>query len=72
MYAIRSYYENAAPATARETRVEPRRALSVDEIDLSDPQFWLRPLAEREGAFETLREERPISFHEERAFPPLP
>ena len=45
--------------------MEPRRVLSVDEIDLSAIEFWGRPIEEREGAFATLREERPISFHEE-------
>ena len=45
--------------------MEPIRVLGVEEIDLSDLEFWKRPLAEREGAFATLREERPVSFHEE-------
>jgi cytochrome P450 len=45
--------------------VEPKRVLSVDDIHLSDITFWMRPLDEREGAFATLREERPISFHTE-------
>jgi cytochrome P450 len=46
--------------------VEVREALSVDEIDLSDIEgFWTRPLAERDGAFKTLREHRPIAFFEE-------
>jgi cytochrome P450 len=45
--------------------VQPKRVLSADQIWLSDREFWLRPLDEREGAFATLREERPISFHEE-------
>jgi methyl-branched lipid omega-hydroxylase len=46
--------------------VEVREALSVDEIDLSDIEgFWTRPPAEREGAFRTLREQRPIAFFEE-------
>jgi cytochrome P450 len=52
--------------------VEPKRVLSVDEIQLSDRAFWLRPLDEREGAFATLRAERPISFHEEPVIPILP
>jgi cytochrome P450 len=46
--------------------------LAADEIRLSDREFWLRPLAEREGAFATLREERPLSFHEELEVPILP
>jgi len=45
--------------------VEPKRTLAVDEIDLSDLEFWALPLEEREGAFQTLREERPIAFFEE-------
>jgi len=45
--------------------VEPKSVLSVDEIHLSEQAFWLRPMAEREGAFATLRRERPVSFHEE-------
>ena len=46
--------------------MEVREALSVDEIDLSDIEgFWTRPPAEREGAFKTLREQRPIAFFEE-------
>jgi cytochrome P450 len=52
--------------------VKPVRALSVDEIQLGDVNFWLRPQAEREGAFATLREERPVSFHQEPEFPLLP
>jgi methyl-branched lipid omega-hydroxylase len=43
----------------------PARTLSVDEIQLSDIEFWARPIEEREGAFATLREERPIAFFEE-------
>ena len=45
--------------------MEPKSVLSVDEIELGLPEFWLRPLEEREGAFATLRAERPVSFHEE-------
>ncbi len=45
--------------------MEPRTVLAVDDIDLSDLEFWKRPIEEREGAFLTLREERPVSFHEE-------
>jgi cytochrome P450 len=42
----------------------------VDSIDLSDPEFWNRPGAEREAAFAALRRERPISFHKEFEPPP--
>ncbi|HYD49151.1 MAG TPA: cytochrome P450 [Terriglobales bacterium] len=45
--------------------MEPREILSVDDIHLSEPMFWARPLPEREGAFASLRREKPISFHEE-------
>ena len=41
--------------------MEPRQTLTVDEIDLSDMLFWGRPLEEREGAFKTLREQRPLA-----------
>ena len=45
--------------------MEPKQIEAVDEIDLSDLEFWARPLEEREGAFKTLREERPLAFFEE-------
>jgi cytochrome P450 len=45
--------------------MQPRCALSVDEIRLGAPAFWKLPLEEREGAFLTLRHERPVSFHEQ-------
>lgn len=45
--------------------MRPREILPVDKIWLSDPMFWVRPFEEREGAFATLRRERPVSFHEE-------
>ena len=51
--------------------MQPSRVLSVDEIDLSDVTFWQRPIEEREGAFATLRAERPISFYEESEIPNL-
>jgi cytochrome P450 len=49
--------------------MEPREVLTLDEIALSDLTLWLRPIEEREGAFRTLRRERPISFHEEAEIP---
>ena len=39
--------------------------LSVDDINLSDIEFWERPIAEREAAFATLRRERPLPFFDE-------
>jgi cytochrome P450 len=52
--------------------VQPREVLSVDDIWLADQKFWARPLEEREGAFATLRRERPISWHEEPEIVILP
>jgi cytochrome P450 len=54
--------------------MQPKPVLSLDEIQLSDPEFWGRPVEEREGAFQTLRRERPVSFHAEWEFDfsPLP
>jgi cytochrome P450 len=42
----------------------------ADSVDLSDPELWARPGAEREAAFAALRRERPISFHKEFEPPP--
>ncbi len=50
--------------------MQPRRTLKLDEIELSEPDFWVRPLEEREGAFATLREEDPIRFFAEIELPP--
>ena len=49
--------------------VEPRAVLALDQIDLSDLDFWARPWDEREGAFQTLRRERPMAFFEEPEIP---
>ena len=49
--------------------MQPRSVLSVDEINLSDMEFWARPWDEREGAFQTLRRERPMAFFEEPEIP---
>jgi cytochrome P450 len=50
--------------------------LALDDFDLSDVEFWQRPLAEREGAFLALREQDPIRFYKEpivsETFPPGP
>ncbi|HMD45697.1 MAG TPA: cytochrome P450 [Acidimicrobiales bacterium] len=45
--------------------MRPNEALGLDEIDLSDLEFWVRPWDVREGAFATLRRERPMAFFEE-------
>ncbi len=53
-----------------------RQTLSVDDIDLSDLEFWAAPWADREAGFKTLRHQRPIAFFEEAEMPesaiPLP
>ncbi|HTT87869.1 MAG TPA: cytochrome P450, partial [Acidimicrobiales bacterium] len=52
------------------------QTLTVDQIDLSQLEFWGEPPELREAAFETLRRERPIAFFEEPEVPdsaiPLP
>ncbi len=49
--------------------VPPRPVLAVDDIDLTDTEFWARPWDEREGAFQTLRRERPMPFFPEPEIP---
>ena len=44
----------------------------VEAIDLSDPEFWGLPPAEREAAFAVLRREQPFAFFAEPAFALLP
>ena len=44
----------------------------MDTIDLSELSFWALPWAEREAAFRTLRQERPIAFFPEPEVPGLP
>lgn len=46
-------------------RMELHSVLSLDEIDLSDIEFWDRPYAEREAAFALLRKERPMPFFQD-------
>jgi methyl-branched lipid omega-hydroxylase len=45
--------------------VIPEYALTADQIDLSNIDFWVRPLAEREGAFHTLRTDAPLKYFAE-------
>ena len=45
--------------------MEPEERLPVDRIDLSDLDFWALPWATRDGAFRTLRRERPIAHFDE-------
>jgi cytochrome P450 len=50
--------------------VEPSEVLSLDQIDLSDIEFWARPWEEREGAFSLLRRERPMAHFGDPEIPP--
>jgi cytochrome P450 len=50
--------------------VTPTTDLSVDDIQLGHPDVWARP--DREGIFAKLRNERPVSFHEEPEFVGFP
>ncbi|MCU1670412.1 MAG: cyp [Blastococcus sp.] len=43
--------------------------LRLDELDLSDPDFWLRPPAERHAVFDLLRRERPFAYFGEPDIP---
>ena len=66
---------NFSPMTTATPDSFPRVPLS--DIDLSSPEFWLADRAWREGAFRTLRDEKPFAFFEERViedapFPPGP
>jgi cytochrome P450 len=45
--------------------MSPDSALRLDEIDLSDLDFWARPWSEREHAFALLRRERPLALFDE-------
>ena len=40
----------------------------LGSFELSDPEFWLRPREEREGAFLTFRREQPVSWSDEWEF----
>src|SRR5262249_36822970 len=48
----------------------PPPSLPLDDIKLAAPAFWSRP--DREGCFAKLREQRPVSWHEEFEYPGLP
>ncbi len=38
------------------TTLESVDEVSLDDFDLSDPEFWLAPRSFREGAFKALRD----------------
>jgi cytochrome P450 len=49
---------------------EPKVPANVEDVRLDDIVFWGLPREEREGAFEKLRNERPIGFDQEFEPPP--
>ncbi|HVM94944.1 MAG TPA: cytochrome P450 [Candidatus Acidoferrales bacterium] len=50
----------------------PQTTLSLEQINLSDVNFWLLPDVEREACFDKLRREAPVCFFEEMEYPGLP
>jgi cytochrome P450 len=44
----------------------------LSEINISNPEFWAKDRAYREGAFHTLRQESPYQFFEEWEFEDSP
>ncbi len=54
--------------------MDPEPAVvALDEIDLSDPEFWIGDRVRREAAFTTLRDTDPVRFFDEWEFDgPLP
>ncbi len=50
--------------------MKPVKRWALEEIDLMGEDFWTASIEEREGGFETLRNEDPIRFMEELEPPP--
>ena len=50
--------------------MKPRWNKTLEDIELSEPEFWTAPIEEREGAFALLREQDPIRFFKEFEMPP--
>ena len=46
--------------------------MNLENIDLSDIEFWAKPWAERDAAFATLRRENPIAYFPEPIVEPFP
>lgn len=46
--------------------------MKLEDIDLSDIEFWAKPWAERNTAFATLRRENPIAYFPEPIVEPFP
>lgn len=45
--------------------METATDISIDQINLSDQPFWIRPAEERESTFALLRKERPVAWFDE-------
>ncbi len=45
-------------------------SVDLDQVNLSDIEFWARPWPEREAAFAAMRRDRPFAFFEEPELPP--
>lgn len=53
------------PGTLGSLRTMTSPAWTVDDINLSDLEFWKLPWPQREAAFAALRRDRPMPFYEE-------
>ncbi len=54
------------------TTIVPPDEVSLDDFDLSDPDFWTSSRSFREGAFKALRDEPGLIHFDEREIPDLP
>jgi cytochrome P450 len=60
-----------ASPEGRRVSLDAAAPVTLDDIDLSDRDFWLRPPAERHAVFDLLRRERPFAFFAEPEIPGL-
>ena len=68
-YVVATSTTSASPGAGVMQRVPPE---SLADLDIANMEFWERPRAEREGAFEWMRRECPIPFFEEPETPSMP
>jgi methyl-branched lipid omega-hydroxylase len=61
-----------SPTVVAMTTIAPYDEVSLDDFDLSDPEFWLAPRSFREGAFKALRDTPGLVHYAEREIPELP
>ena len=54
---------------AADSRANEPPSVPLDEIDIGTPSFWALPEELREGAFATLRREKPVAFFAEPEVP---